>query len=364
MGLAEVRKIGSAGRFQAPSAQVLEDFEQELVDQYCLAAVGAGLTDGYIARERAAVFRFASHLGDHLWTATPDDGDRYLAWARRDVGWAHSTIEMEAGCLSRFYEFVIDRYQGDIHSLTGRVVIQPVDEFNRPAKGYHMPVRVPPSEQEVALLFDNWRNSLPHARKFLPAARDYLAASLWRRGGLRISETVHLDIRDWRPDLGGHGKLHVRFGKGSRGRGPKTRIVPAINDIDALLDWWLGDVRHQFGQDWSNPDAPMLPSERRSRETGACSRAGVDALRSGLAAAVARWLPAWSGRLTPHTLRHFCASLMYARGLDLKAIQELLGHEWLSTTTRYIHVHDDHIEQAWTAANARIADRLDLKMGR
>jgi site-specific recombinase XerC len=221
MATAVVRSIGSAGRFQAPSAQVLEDFEQELVDQYCLAAVGAGLTDGYIARERAAVFRFIRHLGGRLWTATPDDADRYLVWARRDAGWAHSTIEMEAGCLSWFYEFVIDRYQGDIHGLTGHVVIQPVDEFNRPAKGYHMPVRVPPTEQEVAILFDNWRTWLPHARKFLPAARDYLAASLWRRGGLRISETVHLDIRDWRPDLGDHGKLHVRFGKGSRGRGQR-----------------------------------------------------------------------------------------------------------------------------------------------
>ena len=44
--------------------------------------------------------------------------------------------------------------------------------------------------------------------------------------------------------------------------------------------------------------------------------------------------------------------------MDLKAIQELLGHEWLSTTTRYIHVHDDHIEQAWEAANERVAARL------
>ena len=41
-----------------------------------------------------------------------------------------------------------------------------------------------------------------------------------------------LDIRDWRPDLGGFGKLHVRHGKGSRGRGPKARLVPAINGAD------------------------------------------------------------------------------------------------------------------------------------
>ena len=364
MGLAVVRSIGSARRYESPSAQVLEDFEQELVDQYCLAAVGAGLTDHYIAQERAMVFRFLRQLGRPLWTATPDDGDRFLAWARREAGWAHSTIESEAGCVARFYEFVIDRYQGDVHALTGKVVMQPIDEFNRPAKGYHMPVRVPPTEQDVEILFDSWRNWLPHARKFLPAARDYLAASLWRRAGLRISETVYLDIRDWRPDLGERGKLHVRFGKGSRGRGPKTRIIPAINNVDALMDWWLRDVRHQFGRDWSNPDAPLLPSERRCKDTGACGRAGVDALSSGLAFAVARWLPAWSGRLTPHTLRHFCASLLYARGLDLKAIQDLLGHVWLSTTTNYIHVHDDHIEQAWMAANDRVAARLNLGQGR
>src|SRR5438045_28699 len=54
---------------------------------------------------------------------------------------------------------------------------------------------------------------LPTARKYLPAARDYMAASLWRRAGLRINESRILALRDWRPDLGEHGKFHVRFGK-------------------------------------------------------------------------------------------------------------------------------------------------------
>jgi integrase len=103
-----------------------------------------------------------------------------------------------------------------------------------------------------------------------------------------------------------------------------------------------------------------MPSERRDRRTGRCLRAGPNALRAGFGDAVQLWLPNWAGQLTPHVLRHFCASSLYARGMDLKAIQELLGHEWLSTTTRYIHVHDEHIERAWTAANDRVASRLHI----
>src|SRR2546428_8517316 len=162
-----------------------------------------------------------------------------------------------------------------------------------------------------------------------------------------------LDVRDGRGDRGAHGRRQVRFGRGSRGRGPKTRLVRAINSVAALLDWWMVDVRHQFGDDYARPDAPLLPSERRDPHTGVCQRIGDQALRDGLAGAVRRWLPAWAGRLTPHTLRHFCASSLYARGMDLKAIQEGLGHEWLSTTTRYVHVHPHHIERARERANAR-----------
>lgn len=355
--LAVVRSLGLPRRLQ--SAAELDDFEQELIDQYALAVSAAGVGDSSIAGDRSVIFAFARFLGRHVWTAGAEDADRFLTHQRKGLHLAHSTVQQKAWALARFYDFLLARYQADVHAVTGHVLMQPIDEFNRPAKAdYGGMQRIPPGEADVEEFFAQWRDWLPNARKYLPAARDYLAASLWRRSGLRISESLMLDVRDWRPDLGEHGKLNVRFGKGSMGRGPKPRLVPAINAVDALVEWWLTDVRHQFGDDYDDPDAPLLPSERRDRYTGRCVRVGDDALRSGLAGSVARWLPSWNGRLSPHVLRHFCASSLYGRGMDLKAIQELLGHEWLSTTTRYIHVHSDHIEQAWAISNDRVAARL------
>jgi site-specific recombinase XerD len=355
VALAVVRSLRSPRRLS--TAQEFEDFEQELVDQYALAMAASGVSDDHVSGHRTVLFEFIRFLGRPVWTAETDDADRYLAWLRKDRGQAGNTRFGKAVALRQFFDFLTVRYQGDIHALTGCVVGQPIDEFNLPAKPCPEVARVPPADAEVEALFAAWRQWLPDARKFLPAARDYLAASLWRRVWLRISETANLDIRDWRPDLGERGKLHVH-GKGSRRRGPKVRLTPGINAGGDLLEWWLTDVRHQFGDDWRDLDAPMLPSERRDPDTGRCLRVGADALRSGLADAVDRWLPSWSGQLTPHGLRHYCASSLYARGVDLKAIQELLGHSWLSATTRYINVHADHIDQAWTQANERVAARL------
>lgn len=357
MTLAVVRNIGAGSVLSSEDDVAV--FHQELIDQFALAMAASGLTDGYVADNRRVVFEFVDFLGRELWTATCDDADRFLSDQRR-VGRAASTRARKATMLAGFYSFVIARYQGDVHALTGWVVEQPLDEFNTPASMLVGNVRVPPSDAEVDDLFAQWRDSLSDARKYLPAARDYFAASLWRRLGLRINETVMLDIRDWRPDLGGLGKLHVRYGKGSRGRGPRPRLIPAINGADELIDWWLAEVRHQFGNDWSDLDAPMLPSERRSKTTAdRCRRATSDALRKGLKRHTAELLPAWSERLTPHVLRHYCASSLYMNGMDLKALQELLGHEWLSTTTRYIHVRSDHVEKAWTDANRRLEQRFE-----
>ncbi|MGW1997967.1 tyrosine-type recombinase/integrase [Embleya sp. NPDC001921] len=102
----------------------------------------------------------------------------------------------------------------------------------------------------------------------------------------------------------------------------------------------------------------MFPSERKNAD-GSSHRVGDDALRAGLVAAAESHLPAWADTLTPHVLRHFCASELYLNGLDLLSIQEILGHSWIATTMRYVHVHRTRVEDAWAAGNERAAKRLE-----
>lgn len=130
MALAVVRSVESAR--SSRSRIDAEEFEQELIDQYSLALSAAGLTDGTAAAERGAIFDFTRFLGRPLWTAQVEDADRYLRAARTQRGLAKSTVAARAGTLAKFYDFVIVRYQGDIHALFGQVVVQPIDEFNRP----------------------------------------------------------------------------------------------------------------------------------------------------------------------------------------------------------------------------------------
>lgn len=134
--------------------------------------------------------------------------------------------------------------------------------------------------------------------------------------------------------------------------------MPLINDARPVLEWYVRDVWGLFDLDPDAPGAPLFPSERHTL-AGSSGRVGDDTLRLSLAAVVGRNLPSWSGRLTPHVLRHFCASTLYLSGMDLLAVQELLGHQWVATTMRYVHVHRSHIEDAWAAGQARAAHRLE-----
>jgi hypothetical protein len=126
MGLAVVRSLDAPRRLG--TAQELEDYEQELVDQYLLAAVGAGMGDASVGGDRAAIFEFIRFTGRPVWAARPSDADRFLAHQRRELGRARLTVQKKAWALAHFFDFLVLRYQGDIHALTGHLVEQVIDE--------------------------------------------------------------------------------------------------------------------------------------------------------------------------------------------------------------------------------------------
>lgn len=171
-----------------------------------------------------------------------------------------------------------------------------------------------------------------------------------------MSELCLLRMGDLRWELGRFGKILLR-GKGSRGRGKKERLVPLINESRELLEWWVHGPRWEFDGHLNDPLAPLFPSERRNADASS-KFVTTDVLRDGLAEAVGAHLPTHCGLLSPHLLRHFAASDLYRNGMDVVAIQEVLGHSWLNTTMIYVHVDKTHIEDAWANAGRRAADRF------
>src|SRR5882757_1897565 len=127
VALAMVRSLGAPKRLS--TSQEMEDFEQELVDQYLLAALGAGIGDGSVGHDRSVLFEFIGFLGRPIWTAQPHDADKFLTRQRKELGRARQTVQQKAWAVGHFFDFLIARYQGDIHALTGCVVTQPIDEY-------------------------------------------------------------------------------------------------------------------------------------------------------------------------------------------------------------------------------------------
>jgi site-specific recombinase XerD len=337
LALAAVRDLRER-RAPASPAEV-EEFETDVLAGFVLARASAGLADSTIRGDVGQLEQVREWFGRPLWEMEPADVDAYLGRVLRNA--SSGTRLARAQALTTYFAFVELRHKVEIHAMTGRVVECPIDEMNRPRGRKDAKLRIPPTEVEVDQLFTGWAGDLATCRKFAPTARNYAAARLMAAVGLRVNEARSLDLADVKWDLGRFGKLHVRCGKGSRGSGPRQRMVPLVNDAGRTLRWFIEDVWGHFDVDHTRPGAPLFPSERRHAD-GSCRRVGDDALRGGLAVAARSFLPAWAEALTPHVLRHFCASQLYLSGVDLISIQELLGHSWVATTMRYVNPRELH----------------------
>lgn len=324
-------------------------YQEHLLAEYVLARVAHGVLDATIRQDVAAVEEFLNWAGVWAWEIEPRHADKFLGEAQQ--GRAVATRRGKATNIDTFYRFLEIRYRGEIHQLTDRVVSSPIDAINRPTHTGDFSVRIPPSPGDLVRFFSEWRTQLDDARKWLVAARNYTMARVTGEVGLRVRELCALTLDDLHFEHGPLGKVHVRLGKGARGSGPRERLVPMLGESRKLLTWWVREVRGDFDDDWELPRAPVFPSERGGR-------VGPESFRSALHDAARDHLPGPVRTLTPHVLRHACASGLYRAGVSLYAIQQLLGHRWLSTTMSYVHVSSESVEEEYRKAAERSAARF------
>jgi integrase/recombinase XerD len=150
--------------------------------------------------------------------------------------------------------------------------------------------------------------------------------------GIRLGECVRLDLQDVDPR---EGRLFVRNGKGR-----KDRVVPLVGQAFAALDHYLREVRHALVRD---------PREQAVFLSAIGTRLSATMLQRQ----VKQYGKALGLRVTPHMLRHSCATHLLHHGADVRQIQQLLGHRALETTALYLKVDVSHLAGVISRAHPR-----------
>jgi integrase/recombinase XerC len=179
------------------------------------------------------------------------------------------------------------------------------------------------------------------ARHGLLRLRDVALLELLYGTGLRVSEACALDLGDIDRGRYGTPMLLVR-----RGKGNKSREVPVGGAADRAL-------------------AAYLPARTQLAATGSAlfvNAAGQRLTPRSVQRMVKRWTIAGGvhADATPHSLRHSFATHLLDEGVDLRAIQELLGHASLGSTQIYTKVSLDHLMKVYDAAHPRAGTTVKL----
>ena len=155
--------------------------------------------------------------------------------------------------------------------------------------------------------------------------RDRAVVELLYGAGLRVGELVSLDLGDL--------QLEQRLVR-VRGKGRKERLVPFGRPAAAAIDHYLPERARWRHKDPARDGEPLFVNQRGGRLSDR-------SVRRILERAVQR--TADLNRLHPHALRHAFATHLLEAGMDLRAIQELLGHSSLATTQIYTRVDLAHL---------------------
>ncbi|AWG80336.1 TPA: tyrosine recombinase XerC [Vibrio parahaemolyticus] len=247
-------------------------------------------------------------------------------WSQVDAGWVRqlagkgmregmkaSSLATRLSSLRSFFDFLI---------LRGEMSANPAKGVSAPRKKRPLPKNLDVDEV----------NQLLEVNEDDPLAiRDRAMMELMYGAGLRLAELVSVDVRDVQLRSG---ELRVI------GKGDKERKVP----FSGMATEWVGKWLRVRG-DLAAPGEPAL----------FVSKLGTRISHRSVQKRMAEWGQKQSvaSHISPHKLRHSFATHMLESSNNLRAVQELLGHENISTTQIYTHLDFQHLAQAYDQAHPR-----------
>ncbi len=145
--------------------------------------------------------------------------------------------------------------------------------------------------------------------------------------GLRVSELVNLQL------------TNIYFDEGFMrviGKGNKERLVPVNKEVEKEINWYVEHTRVHMDIKPGHEDFVFL-----NRRGARLTRVMIFTIIKDLAVAINL-----NKSVSPHTFRHSFATHLVEGGANLRAVQEMLGHESISTTEIYTHLNNDYLREA------------------
>ena len=241
-----------------------------------------------------------------------------------NFGYSPATTARKIATLRSFYKWMLKR---------GLTDSNPMLLIRTPKQTKRLPKAITVDQIEKLLAAPDNRETL--------GARDRAILETLYSTGVRVSELVDLNRNDL--DFAGQ-TLHVR------GKGKKERIVPLGSHAMAAIRHYLTllepDPRFRAvrQQSMTDPSVPMFINKNGGRLSSRSVRRKLDKYLKGVGL---------DPSISPHTLRHSFATHLLDNGADLRSVQELLGHQSLSTTQIYTHLSSMRLRTAYDEAHPR-----------
>ena len=262
---------------------------------------------------------------DQLLLLVETDAVRtYLAFLN-DKQYSKATIARKLATLRSFYKFLVKRNQ---------LGSNPVAAVRTPKQDKKLPKFL--EYDEVKRLLET-----PPMNNWL-GARDRAILETLYSTGIRVSELVALNMDD--VDFLGE-VVHIR------GKGKKERISPISSSALQVIQHYM-EFRNKRAQSSSNFDMKVLFVNKHGRRLSTRSvRRKMDKYLK---------MAGLDPTISPHTLRHSFATHMLNNGADLRSVQELLGHQSLSTTQVYTHLTTKKLKEVYEHAHPRETVNYEL----